>query len=250
MKPTIYILSTILLLLFAGCDNSDSEQPTGVSARINGAPWSTYSIEVSSDVDGLTIHKLVATGEGDDHRKITFWFDRLGLTQSNRTTSFRSRGASLNSFNYQILEGDFINLVWQTANETNLYYFQIEWSADNVNFNYLDIVYAQGNSSTPFTYENLMNMNLQDGQVIFIRLMLVDYDGNTSYSPTLSVTSTFPVSITDEFGIRRNAYNGNIQLTEFDTKEKILSGTFYFTYKNQSGVEVPVTEGKLNKIRF
>jgi len=249
MKTIAFVAPAIFLVfILSSCDGNKDEQPSGITARFNGVSWSTSDIAVYSAVNGVNIYKMVATGE--DHTTIIFRFDQLGLTQFNRTTSFRAKGATLNSLGYQVLDDNNAVLQWQTQNEENIYYFKIEWSTDNANFSYLDVVYPQGTPSSTTNYTYPISVSNMSDRTIFVRITIVDYNGNYTYSPTLSVTTAFPVTVADVSGKRWKAYDGNIQLTEFDMEEKILSGTFYFKFKDSSGNEVAVTEGKINKVRF
>lgn len=79
------------------------------------------------------------------------------------------------------------DLHWVTASEKNSNYFELESSADGVNFRKITTLKAAGNS------ERILNYNFLDENPLAIttyyRLKTVDFDGSFGYYPIISVTS-------------------------------------------------------------
>ncbi|MCS7020078.1 MAG: T9SS type A sorting domain-containing protein [Cytophagales bacterium] len=72
-------------------------------------------------------------------------------------------------------------LEWQTANEQNNAYFEIERSADGIHFNSLVRILGTGNSNLLRSYSYTDNHPLPVSS-IYYRLKQVDYDGTVNYS--------------------------------------------------------------------
>jgi hypothetical protein len=246
MKPSL--LSFLLLVVIFSCDQETAE-PTGISAKFNGQEWNADKTTVTESSDGLLISRLVAIG--DDDRQLVFSFDLLNLTSTNKTATFRSRDVTLNYLTYDLVSDGLIRLRWQTATEHNLNYFQIQSSNNNTDFFYLDGVTAAGESNTPQDYDRLISLNLDEGQPFYMRLAFVDYNWNVTYSASIPVKTSFPVSVIDTQGSRQICYDGKIEITKYDLKEKTVSGTFSFKYnKSSTAEEVTVTEGKIQNVHY
>jgi hypothetical protein len=92
------------------------------------------------------------------------------------------------SFNAKV-EGENIQLDWSTASETNNSYFNVERSADGINFASIYKVNGAGNSSQTLNYASLDNKPLAG--LSYYRLKQTDFDGKTSYSSKESVVFNF-----------------------------------------------------------
>jgi hypothetical protein len=78
-----------------------------------------------------------------------------------------------------------VSLKWSTASETNNDYFQIERSADGIQFTPIINVNGAGSSTKTLTYSTSDTYPLEG--LSFYRLKQVDYDGQFSYSEIVSV---------------------------------------------------------------
>ncbi len=85
---------------------------------------------------------------------------------------------------------DYANLVeWQTIQEHDTRYFEIERSEDAKNFSAIGRVSAAGTSDKPLHY-NYIDEQLKAGvQVYYYRIRQTDVDGRYNYSPIVSVTA-------------------------------------------------------------
>ncbi len=73
-------------------------------------------------------------------------------------------------------------LQWNVTMETNFKHYEVERSIDGVTFNKIGVVTAQNKSSY-----NLTDNSLPDVKTVFYRLKMVDIDGRSTYSKTVSV---------------------------------------------------------------
>ncbi|MFN8115455.1 MAG: T9SS type A sorting domain-containing protein [Bacteroidia bacterium] len=80
-----------------------------------------------------------------------------------------------------------VNLDWATASETNNSHFEIERSADGVNFEYVASInaYGDGNSVTKQTYTSIDEKPYKG--ISYYRLKQVDKTGEFKYAPVVSV---------------------------------------------------------------
>lgn len=91
-------------------------------------------------------------------------------------------------------------LQWQTANELNTNFFNIQRSSDGIHFNAINKVVAAGNSSNPKSYSySDIEANELGVSKLYYRLQEVDKDGKSNYSSIktvnlLSSHSLFSVS--------------------------------------------------------
>ena len=107
---------------------------------------------------------------------ITQWNDisaALPLTLLNFTVTKRNTTAQLN---------------WQTANEVNTAYFNVQRSTDGINFTTVGKLAAKGSSTlqTNYTYADDIS-NLKAGKVYY-RLQMMDNDGKFTYSKIIYIT--------------------------------------------------------------
>ncbi len=84
------------------------------------------------------------------------------------------------------MRDDKVYLKWQTATETNNDYFSIERSYDAEHFEVIGIVPGAGNSNTIRNYQ-FEDHDAVDADVLYYRLKQTDYDGQFSYSKTISI---------------------------------------------------------------
>lgn len=96
-------------------------------------------------------------------------------------------------------------LRWRTENETNFSHFELEYSADADDFDFLSRINAKGNNSllqNDYMYED--RDRLLEGNA-FYRLKMVDMDGKISYSSVVSIHNNLRFAIR----IRTNPVTGN-----------------------------------------
>jgi hypothetical protein len=92
-------------------------------------------------------------------------------------------------------------LKWQTVSEKNNDYFEVQASADGINFQTIGLMDGAGNSSNVSNYTYTDNLPFE--KVTYYRLKQYNFDGSTEYSNTVVIESInkleviFPVPATD-----------------------------------------------------
>ena len=153
-------------------------------------------------------------------------------------------------------ENGRVKLYWETAQELNNEYFNIEHSLDGNNFKIITKINSKGNTSTGHNYE------LEDKQEIngqhFYKLKQVDLDGKFTYSPIVVVKisgkkiSIFPNPVVNEININGGEVLKNIQYKIINQAGKIVlsgnlnankinvgaltNGTYFVTINNENGI--------------
>lgn len=102
-------------------------------------------------------------------------------------------------------KGDETYLYWTTSSEINNDYFSIERSSDGYNFYEIATKNGAGNSNIANHYHFIDDSNINS--VFYYRLKQVDFDGNFSFSNTIS-TNCF----TDNFSIYPNPSSGTLNI--------------------------------------
>jgi hypothetical protein len=108
-------------------------------------------------------------------------------------------------------DGDKILLNWTTASESNNNYFELERSADGINFVAIEKINSQNSNSTqPLNYTTVDNQLLNGKS--YYRLKQVDIDGQYSYSSLVIVNCTNSVTASPVVTIFPNPVSENLTL--------------------------------------
>jgi hypothetical protein len=128
---------------------------------------------------GLDLNGKVLSTNGD-----------ITATNVNVTSdlSCSSLPIDLLSFNVEVLE-ERIELSWISLSESNNAYFNLERSADGINFISLFKIEGAGNS-TETKYYSALDDDPFDG-ASYYRLKQADYDGEMSYPANKSIVFSF-----------------------------------------------------------
>jgi hypothetical protein len=120
----------------------------------------------------------------------------------------------------------FVEINWITATEINNDYFNVERSADGINFSSINKIEGAGNSTQILNYSMLDDGPLEGKS--YYRLKQTDYDGNTSYSNTEAVE--FNTSNNFNLEIYPNPFSYE---TTFHTNESLKNASLivYNSYK-------------------
>jgi hypothetical protein len=87
-----------------------------------------------------------------------------------------------------------VNLSWYTLSEINGKKFDIEYSTDGISFTKAGEVPAKGNSTERVSYQ--FRFTKLTGTTLYFRLMMVDLDGHTEYTNTITVRTGAAQQIT------------------------------------------------------
>jgi hypothetical protein len=93
------------------------------------------------------------------------------------------------SFSYSV-EGNNVNLLWQTATELNNRGFEIQRSSDETNWSTIGFREGKGTTSEPQQYSYLDNLSGVESSRLYYRLKQIDFDGSFEYSNTIEVEIT------------------------------------------------------------
>jgi len=87
----------------------------------------------------------------------------------------------------------FVQLQWSTSSENEMGHFEVERSTDGNNFRKIGKLLAKGdnNIKTEYTYLDI----LAEKGSNFYRLVIIDKDGNFSYSKTITITVEKGISL-------------------------------------------------------
>jgi hypothetical protein len=135
-------------------------------------------------------------GDGNRIRKITvdpngiqFYVARdAGTIMEYTYTGSMTLPLTLISFN-GALEGNNTSLQWETTNEVNTLYFDIERSTDAINFTKVSTVNARGenNGASNYIFKDEGAAN-QPANILYYRLKMVDNDQRFKYSNIVAIS--------------------------------------------------------------
>ncbi|MGI8951009.1 MAG: TolB family protein [Chitinophagaceae bacterium] len=139
-----------------------------------------YKVKTDGSDNYQKIYAFDTTGSVND-----YW---LGLSDS------LSEILPLTLINFTAAyEGKTVNLAWQTTQEINSSYFDIERSIDGISFSKIGTIAAKGNNNSVTNYsfsDNALPYKNTQQQIVNYRLKIVDKDGQFTYSKIVSVCFT------------------------------------------------------------
>lgn len=169
---------------------------TNANAGKNGTELSHNNAVTTTNASTYTYTNLKWTAPASASGTVTFYYvgnaasgtgDGSGGDYIYAGSTVVTLPIELNSF-VATTDNNNVILKWQTANEVNSNYFDVERSDDGQFFFSIGKVNASGNSTLPVSY-NFTDTKLtnNNGSQIFYRLKLVDKDGATKYSNSISI---------------------------------------------------------------
>lgn len=143
-----------------------------------------------------------------------------------------------------------ISLNWQTAQEVNSSYFEVQRSNTGTNFEPIATFTAQGFSNVTTSYTASDELFLYTEATVFYRLKMIDIDGRFTYSAVLSfkvngtlttTISVFPNPFRDNISTRLlSDQNGVVKIKITSLDGRMLSNSNKMVSKGQN--ILPVTE--------
>ncbi|WP_255157650.1 T9SS type A sorting domain-containing protein [Ferruginibacter sp. HRS2-29] len=196
-----------------------SQDYISVEYRIDGGAWTKAVAFYASSTSQSQTLKLETTGDlVGDGADLTYAFTEYGANIAGTGSLLDLR---LNVFangsgteeiaadNFRLFYGSILpvklisfsgsnkhavnSLQWQTATEANSRHFEIERSADGVNFETLGTVAANGSSNSIKSYSFVDTKPLRG--VNYYRLKQADMDNNFEFSKVITVKNSTGVSI-------------------------------------------------------
>lgn len=192
-----------MIFLVSNCINSDGIQVAVyetsdcntfnlVSSCWNPSVMQSGVITASGLTVGQQYYLLVDGYDGDDCDYIVGASEGVDVTLPIELAYFKT-----------ICAGNAVNLIWQTASETNNDYFTIEKSNDMIDWRPIAVVDGAGNSNSALEYMYI-DKNYEGDQKYY-RLKQTDFDGKFSYSKietvncqVISIENVFPNPSSDE----------------------------------------------------
>ena len=101
----------------------------------------------------------------------------------------------------------FVQLQWNTSSEVDMGHFEVERSTDGINFRKLGKILAKGdvNVKTEYTFLDI----LADKGSNFYRLVIIDKDGNFTYSKVITISVEKGISL---FVVYPNPFGKKVQV--------------------------------------
>jgi hypothetical protein len=193
---------------------------------IGGKPASMYFLSYINDNTGCTnngyIYNICPAQAGSDGcgsaKGFSTWHS---ATITGGQSPFVAQGAlpiELSAFKGTIVDQSVV-LDWTTLSEKEADRFEIQRSLDAQHWKTIGRVKAAGSSNAPNDYQFIDN---QPFALNYYRLHMVDLDGSTAYSPTISVQSDkvinniaiFPNPMNTHLNVQAPAESGEMTLRD------------------------------------
>lgn len=172
----------------------DDDTKLRVSKRTNSSnPWAASGTHGTTSATPISVSRTGLSG-----------FSDFGI---GRKVSENSLPVKLINFHANC-DVNFVNLKWATASENNNDYFIVEKSNDLNLWSVVDIIKGQGNSNSVNEYS--ISDNTLFDRFNYYRLKQVDYNGDFTYFPIISVECES--SIIEDLKITNNTDADNIIL--------------------------------------
>ncbi len=201
--PGLYYVTNSIYKIKPGGTDSTLLLRLGVADTLTpDLSWASdmkYIYFIARIQNSLGIYKVKTDGSGN-YQKI-YAFDTTGSVNDYwlGLSDLLPGILPLTLINFTaVYEDQTIKLAWQTAQEMNTNYFDIERSIDGINFFKMGMVTAKGNDNSVANYsfpDNAIPYRNPQQQMVNYRLKIVDKDGQFRYSKVVSVNFTSSSSI-------------------------------------------------------
>ena len=131
------------------------------------------------------------------------------------------------------INNKIVQLNWQTSQENNSSYFEVQRSSNGSNFEPISTITAKGSTGTISTYQEKDDLFFYKGKVIYYRLKMVDTDGKFKYSKVLVIK---PNSVSTVNSVKAWPLPFTSQLTAGYSSE--FSGEIKVNLTNMNGSSV------------
>ena len=182
-----FISSTNYTVTYLGNGNNSGTTP-GINSYTSGSNATIVGNSGSLTKNGFTFAgwNTLDNGSGTNYTQGANYTGNSNLTlyakwESNGTVL----SIKLISFDAYVSSGQWVDLKWATATETNNAYFEVQRSQDGIHWEALERVNGAGTTSQKSNY-SLRDLQPFQGKS-FYRLKQVDFDGASYLSPVKSV---------------------------------------------------------------
>lgn len=132
-------------------------------------------------------------------------FAQNDAATSNRSINYLS-AVNLDQFTGGYSSG-FVQLKWVTTNQTDISHFEVERSTDGTNFRQIGRIMVKGDNDSKMDYSYLDI--LAEKGANFYRLVVIDKDGNISYSKAITIGVEKGISL---FVVYPNPFGKKVQV--------------------------------------
>lgn len=164
------------------------------NAAKNGSELSHLNAPVTAASASYTFNNLTWTAPAAASGPVTFYYTGVAANNSSGSgLDYVYAGSNVFVLPLKLLnftganENNAVSLKWQTANEVNTGYFDVERSDDGQFYFSIGRVNANQNTTTTTTYSYKDSKAASTGGNIFYRLKMVDKDGKSKYSEVISI---------------------------------------------------------------
>jgi Secretion system C-terminal sorting domain len=145
-------------------------------SKDGGVNWITTNIGSSDYAVYIVDSTTIFAAQGDGFYKLSSpYFTPVELTAFTAS-----------------VKGNVVNLTWSTATELNNKGFEIEHSADDINFEKISFINGNGTTTNPHVYSYLAEK--QPEGTNYYRLKQIDYNGKYNYSNTVEANVITPLN--------------------------------------------------------
>ncbi|MBL0144716.1 MAG: T9SS type A sorting domain-containing protein [Chitinophagaceae bacterium] len=158
---------------------------------------------------------------------------------------------TLSSFTARAINNNAVNLKWQTAQESNMSYFDIESSVNSVDWIKIATINSKSNSNTTQPYSFIDQNPIIYNSNIYYRLKMVDLSGTTKYSPvqivklknieiTIDNLSGQPLTLNKSASFKINSNsNKSLNVSVTDVNGRILYNQNTMLTNGSNHIEIP-----------
>jgi hypothetical protein len=228
---------------------------TNPNAAINGSELSHNSAVSTSAQSSYTYNNLSWRAPATASGTVNFYFVGNAANGSGSGGDFIYSGTSnvalpinLKSINAAQQNG-VVTINWQTINELNAQYFEVERSDDGQFFYSLEKVATKGTSNKGADY-SFKDLKATNGTTIFYRLKMIDNNGSARYSSTVTVKpfvsgftikNVYPTIIRSGEGFNvevESEKNRTLTLSLLDITGKKIQSQNFNVYKGSNQLKV------------
>ncbi len=241
----------VLLVIGISCKKkTDSPSPDKplFEADINGIHWqadSVFAIRLSVNAPPLAGYFSIEAKKNDS--------SYIFLHSENDTVSAITFKQTLASFTAKVdvPDSNYITLNFQTINEDQTSFIQVERSYDGADFINIETISAHGTGNHSYTFSEKPILTDPFATKVYYRLKFLDADNSFVYSNVLVVSFGSPALYIFSSQDYALGYNGNINITSTDKIKQIISGDFYFSYTiDVTHEHIKITNGKFQNIPY
>jgi hypothetical protein len=224
------------------------------SGNVSGFTWSLYGAGCGAAIQTGTLSSMTFTGltVGQTYVYCYTYTVPSGCYHTTHYPYFVGAvplPVELISFTASHKKGLDVDLNWITASEINNRYFEIERSADGINYQVVYSVPGAGNSKTPIEYKHTDKVPYSG--TFYYRLKQTDYDGKSTASDPVAIKingvpeiSFQPNPVQNDLLVTlRSENNSQLTITVFNQHGKPV---MEFEKKVSAGIQqIPVSMGHL-----